>query len=362
MNPLRLIRITDIRPQAISWLWPAYVPRGKLTLLDGDPEYGKSLITIDVAARLSRGRPLPDGSAGGPVRRTLFLQAEDSAEDTLRPRLEAAGADFEHVFVIGRDGPYSRPVRLPRHLRRMEELIRAESVDLVVLDPLVGFLTRATCVSNDQMVRQVLGPLAATAARSGVAVMMVRHLNKTGKQKALYRGGGSIGIAGVARSAMLVTDHPRVKGERVLAVTKANLAERPPSLAYRVVPNPVGQPVVEWTDILEMTADEALHPTDEPKQPEIGVLRAVEWLVEYMSVGARPAREVIDAALAAGISERTLERAKGPADVISKLVSEGGKPKQWMWKLREKQWNDLPDFDWPELEVAAAPMRSKGAT
>jgi len=347
MNSLRLIRVTDIRPQALSWLWPGYVPRGKLTLLDGDPDYGKSLITIDLAARLSRGRPLPDGAQGGPVRRTLFLQAEDNAEDTLRPRLEAAGADFDHVFVVGRDGPHTALVRLPRHLRRMEELIRAESVDLVVLDPLVGFLTRAVCVANDQMVRQVLGPLGGMAGRTGTGVMMVRHLTKEGRHKALYRGGGSIGIVGVARSALLVADHPKSEGERVLTVTKSNLAERPPALAYRVVQNPAGQPVVEWTDILDMTADEALHPKPEPKRPEIGVLRAVEWLAENLRDGARPAKEVIDAALAAGISERTLDRAKGPADVISKLVSEGGKPKQWMWKLRGRQFDDLPDLEWP---------------
>jgi hypothetical protein len=345
MTPLRLIRVTDIRPEPISWLWPGYVPRGKLTLLDGDPDYGKSLITVDMAARLSRGRELPDGTPGGSIGRTLFLQAEDKAEDTLHPRLEAAGANFDHVFVLGRDGPHARWVRLPRHLRRIEDLIRAEGVGLVVLDPMIAFLSRATCVSNDQMMRQVLGPLAGMADRTQSAVVMVRHLNKKAEQEALYRGGGSIGIAGMARSALLVIDHPKAKGQRVLTVTKANLAERPPSLVYRVVKTPAGAATIEWIDVLDLTADELLHPKPEPKRPEIGVLQAAEWLFEKLRDGPRPAKEIIEAALAAGISERTLERAKGPASVVSKLVNERGKPKGWVWKLWRSALDDLPELD-----------------
>lgn len=345
MTPLRLIRVTDIRPELVSWLWPAYIPRGKPTLLDGDPDYGKSLITIDLAARLSRGRSLPDGSSGGPVRRSLFLQAEDKAEDTLHPRLEAAGADFDHVFVLGREDADARSVRLPRHLRRIEDLIRAENLSLVVLDPLIAFLTRATCVNSDQTMREVLGRLASVADRTGAAVIMVRHLNKERRHKALYRGGGSIGIAGVARSALLVTDHPKAKRQRVLTVTKSNLAERPPSLVYRVVKTPAGTATIEWIDVLDLTADELLHPKPEPKRPEIGVLQATEWLFEQLRDGPRPAKEVIEAALARGISERTLERAKGPADVVSRLVNERGRPKGWVWMLRQTALDNFLALD-----------------
>src|SRR5262245_60525366 len=134
MSPLQLIRFSEIARQSINWVWPGYIPGGKLTMLDGDPDYGKSLISIDMAARLSRGRPLADGTGGGAPRRTLFLNAEDGAEDTLHPRLEAAGADFNCVFVLGRDGVPGGPVRIPRHLRRIEELVRSEWISMIVFD------------------------------------------------------------------------------------------------------------------------------------------------------------------------------------------------------------------------------------
>jgi len=349
MPPLQLIRLTEIAQESINWVWPGYIPGGKLTLLDGDPDYGKSLISIDIAARLSRGRPLVDGTGGGAPRRTLFINAEDAAKDTLRPRLEAAGADFDHVFVLGRDGVPGGPVRIPRHVRRIEELIRSEWISMVVFDPYDAFLSRRVSAGNDHTVRRALGPLGDMAGRTGAAMVLVRHLTKEGRHKALYRGGGSMGIIGCARAALLVADHPKEKGLRVLTVSKSNLTAKPLALVYRVVKNPTGQPVVEWTDILEMTADEALHPPKEPKREELGVLRAGEWLTEALRAGARPAGEVIQEALAAGISERTLQRARETTHVISKLVNVEGKPKHWLWKIRKDRFEDLPDFDWPEL-------------
>src|SRR5438874_9318625 len=100
MPPLDAQALSQIRPEPIRWLWPAFLPRGKLALLDGDPGVGKSLLTIDLAARLSRGAPLPDGS---PVERphvSLLLGAEDDAADTIRPRAEAAGADLDRVITV----------------------------------------------------------------------------------------------------------------------------------------------------------------------------------------------------------------------------------------------------------------------
>ncbi len=95
----RLVRVNEIRREPLTWLWPRYIPAGKLTLLDGNPEVGKSLITLDLAARLSRGDPMPDGTGGGPAGQTLLIQAEDVAADTLGPRLDAAGADTGLVSI-----------------------------------------------------------------------------------------------------------------------------------------------------------------------------------------------------------------------------------------------------------------------
>jgi hypothetical protein len=201
------------------------------------------------------------------------------------------------------------------------------------------------------------------AGRTGAAIVLVRHLTKEGRHKALYRGGGSIGIIGSARSGLLVADHPKEKGLRVLTVSKSNLAAKPLALVYRVVKNPAGLPVIEWTDILELTADEALHPAKEPKREELGILRAAEWLTEALRDGARPAGELIREALAVGIGERTLQRARDAAHVISKLVNVDGKPKHWLWKLQPELFGDFPDPYWPELiELPAGRKRRKKET
>src|SRR5881398_2781595 len=100
MSALNAEPLSNVRPETVRWLWEPYLPRGKLALLDGDPGVGKSLLTIDLAARLSRGGPLPDGSPSGRPHLTLLLGAEDDAADTTRPRAEAAGADLGRVVAV----------------------------------------------------------------------------------------------------------------------------------------------------------------------------------------------------------------------------------------------------------------------
>src|SRR5437762_3142182 len=95
-----LCPISQLTPRPVSWLWPGRLALGKLAILDGDPGLGKSLLALDLCARLSTGRPMPDGSAGPGVCNSLILNAEAGAADTIRPRLQALGADLERVFVL----------------------------------------------------------------------------------------------------------------------------------------------------------------------------------------------------------------------------------------------------------------------
>src|SRR5216117_2885266 len=112
---MRLQRISQLTPQSVAWLWPERLALGKLAMLDGDPGLGKSLLALDLCARLSTGRPMPDGSAGPGPANALVLEAEDGQQDTVRPRLEALGADLERVFLVRRGEPGELP-RLPGQL------------------------------------------------------------------------------------------------------------------------------------------------------------------------------------------------------------------------------------------------------
>src|SRR4051812_36312787 len=131
--------LSQVAPRKVGWLWEPYLPRGKLVLLDGDPGVGKSLVTIDLAARLSRGGPLPDGQPTGRPHTTLLLGAEDGTSDTVRPRAEAAGADLDRLITVAGAGGVSP--QFPADTLKLTELIRDPRPDLVVVDPITAFLS-----------------------------------------------------------------------------------------------------------------------------------------------------------------------------------------------------------------------------
>src|SRR5437763_1943940 len=164
MSALLAEPLSRVRSEPVRWLWWPYLPRGKLALLDGDPGVGKSLLAIDLAARLSRGGPLPDGTPAGRPHVTLLLGAEDDAADTTRPRAEAAGADLDRVIAV--TGPSRTPLSFPDDVMELAKLVRAHRPDLIVIDPITAFLPPRIAASSDQCVRRVLGLLALLADRT----------------------------------------------------------------------------------------------------------------------------------------------------------------------------------------------------
>jgi RecA-family ATPase len=181
----------DIEPEPLRWLWPGRIPLGKLTLLIGDPGLGKSLVTVDMAARLSRGTAFADGAACDRGS-TIFLSAEDEAADTIRPRLDAAGADLSRVHVLDAvrvtlaDGVLSEKCfSLETDIAALESaLLQNPDVRLIVIDPLSAYLGGTDSHSNAE-IRGLLSPLGAMAARRGVAVSAITHLRKSPGQPSI---------------------------------------------------------------------------------------------------------------------------------------------------------------------------------
>src|SRR5579859_8247915 len=99
-DDLEIRPISELTPRPISWLVPGRFAFGQVAIIDGDPDLGKSLIMLDLAARLSTGRAWPEGQSPREPAGTIYLSAEDGDEDTLRPRLQALGADQERIFVL----------------------------------------------------------------------------------------------------------------------------------------------------------------------------------------------------------------------------------------------------------------------
>jgi RecA-family ATPase len=254
-----VVCLADVRPERVEWLWASRIPLGKVTVLDGDPGLGKSTITLDLGARVSTGRPMPGETAALPPAGVVLLSAEDGLADTIRPRLDAAGADVSRIVALtavsGEDG--DRLPTLPQDLDRLEDTIQEHDAALVVVDVLMAYLSGDVNAHRDQDVRSVLARLAAMADRTRAAVIVLRHLNKATGGPAIYRGGGSIGISGAARSALVVGRDPDDESRLVLAVVKSNLAATAPSLAYRIVDRS-GVAAIDWEGASDLTASQLL--------------------------------------------------------------------------------------------------------
>jgi len=330
--------VSQVCPSPIRWLWEPYLARGALALLDGDPEIGKSLITIDIAARLSRGRTFPNATAVARPHVTILLGTEDNTADTIAPRVLAAGADAERVIVPEEND--AGGLTFPANVPELEEMILTHAADLVVIDPIVSFMPSSIATNTDHGVRRSLKPLADLARRTDCAILLVRHLRKAEGGRALYRGLGSIGFIAAARSGLFASHHPTEPELRVLAMTKLNAGVRAPTLGYRIKSDAEGRAVIEWTGPVELSADAVNRPAEAPLKMRD---RAAAWLAAQLANGPRKASDLYAAAAESGIPDRTLERAKAVLRLGSRKALFDKSRTAWYWFDWDAPWpKDAP--------------------
>jgi RecA-family ATPase len=152
---LPICSISQVTRRTMSFLWSGRLPFGKLAILDGDPGLGKSLVTLDLCARLSAGRPFPDGAPCPSPANSIILNAEDAIDDTIEPRLRALGADLDRIFVLhSADEPDRLPLRFPGQIGALDQMLTQTQAKLVIIDPIVAFLDPAVQLSSDASVRR----------------------------------------------------------------------------------------------------------------------------------------------------------------------------------------------------------------
>jgi hypothetical protein len=253
------------------------------------------------------------------------------------PRLRALGADLEHIFLLPHEDPNTGgPLRFPDQLDLLERNVARTAARLVVIDPMVAFLSASVLTSQDQSVRQALYPLARLAERQQTAILMVRHLNKLGGTRSLYRGGGSIGFIGACRSAWLLARHPERPDHRVLAQIKNNLAPPQPSLVFSLGEGPASAPTFLWHGCEEWSADELLGGALQAAGVGGPLDRAKEFLRAVLEKGPRTTREIWPLAQGEGLSERTVHRAREALDLqIHRACVEGKVTSTWSLPPRE---------------------------
>jgi hypothetical protein len=341
---VRGVLFSEMARSEVRWLWQGRIPLGNITVLDGDPGLGKSVFTTDLAARVTVGRRFPDGVPCGTGQQgagVVMLNAEDAFASTVGPRFDAAGGDSRRAVWLSEvpdeaEPGLDRPISLPEDIALLEGAIGRVSARLVIVDPLMAFLSGHTNAHKDQDIRHVLARLKSLAERTGAAVLLVRHLNKAAGGNPLYQGGGSIGIIGAARSGLIVAqdpDDPDGK-RRVLASSKQNLSEPTPSLVFGVASSAAnGAARVEWRGGSSLDAVELMRaPLEEEEKSALE--EALEFLKDELSEGPMAAKQVKLNARGEGISERTLNRAKARLKVRSTKEAYG-----WTWTLPEVPGN-----------------------
>ena len=357
-----VVHLADVEPERVTWLWPGRIPLGRLTILDGDPGLGKSVLTLDIAARVTRGDMMPDGARGlKSPRGVVLLGCEDGLADTVRPRLDAAKADVGRIVALQavRDGEGRARLPTVGDATAIAEAARAVDAAVLIVDPLSAFLGRGVDGHRDTDVRQALASLAELAERTGLAVFAVRHLTKAGGSNPLYRGGGSIAIIAAARSGLLLARDPDDDDLRVLATTKCNLAPPQPSLALRLDATKEALRV-EWLGTSKRSAGDLLVSDRDERTTRD---EAVEFLREELNSEPKSVRSLQAAARAAGVSWRTLERVKAPLGVKSVKLGfgDGG----WVWQLtdedRQVSWRSSKNQEAAVFDQSAGLSQEPGA-
>ena len=335
----RVVKIrcgADIKPLPITWLWPGWVPAGKLTILAGAAGTGKTTLALALAAVLTAGGRWPDGSACAGLGNVLIWSSEDVANDTLVPRLIASGADLARCHFIegiaqdGESVPFDPSQDIP-DLRRAAEAIGG--VSLLLIDPIVSAVAGDMHRAND--VRRSLQAVVDFADAHGCAVIGITHFAKGGAGKAPQdRVIGSQAFGALARM-VLVTAKEEGSSRRVMARAKSNIASDDGGVAYSLelvtIAGGIEATHAVWEGVIDGTAREILGDVEHDDSEGGGErMDAEQFLRDILADGPLPTRQVKADADGAGYSWATVRRAQKSLGITA---VKGGMKEGWTWRL-----------------------------
>ena len=336
---LKLINMESVKVEQIEWLLYPFIPFGKVTIIQGDPGEGKTTMVLQIIAKLTRGEPIllskksqkeaqQDSeenlkqevlSQDNPIQpvNVIYQTAEDGLEDTIKPRLLAAGADCSRVLVID-----DREQPLTMLDVRLEEAIMQTKARMVVLDPIQGFLGTDVDMHRANEIRPLMKRMAVLAEKYHCAIILIGHMNKNSNGKSSYRGLGSIDFQAAARSVLIVG---RMKDEpetRVMCHVKSSLAPEGKSVAFRLDK----ETGFQWIGEYDISADDLLSGDARGQKSRI----AKEFLLDILADGGMAQKKIEEEASKQGIKKKTLRNAKQELEIDS--VKRGN---QWFWILSE---------------------------
>jgi len=329
---ISLVKVAEAETLQVNWLWKPYIPMECITLLEGDPKTGKTWMALAITAIITRGFPLPGEDGRFHPREpgnVLYLTAEDSIGMTLKPRLEKANADTGRVVVfegkIGRDKKTIVPINM-QDLPQLDEALERVKPVLMVIDSMVPHLGPKVDSNKAEQVVPVLNGVARLAEKHSCACLIIRHLAKGPRERALYKGQGTISIAGVARSILMVGIDPNEPSKRVMVHSACNLAKEGPGQSFAITDDGA----LEWCGISEVSAAELVAP--EVIEQSGARADAKKFLRGALAQGPRSAVDMEDEADANGIAPATLKRARKELNIRAFKLA-----KAWYWELPKKE-------------------------
>jgi len=310
---------STVQPQEVTWLWQDRIPFGKISLVVGDSGQGKTTLAIDIAARLTTGRPMPFSDAEPITGNVIFQSHEDDLADTLLPRCISAGADTNRISSIETEN-----LNIDEDCGIIEQHIKETGARLLVFDPLQSFMGRNADMCRITDVRRLLSNLGAVAARNNCAVLIIAHQNKAQGMKDLYRVFGSVDITATARSVLRISVSENDPDIKIISHIKSSVSRPCAPIYFRFADDGSILYLDEYDEYDEDFDTEEI-PDDSSKRA-----RATEIIYTMLTASPREGTAVYKACEEAGISHRTVERVKKELNV----GSERDETNRRMWVLQ----------------------------
>jgi hypothetical protein len=333
-----LLQGTQIEEKPITWLWDGYLPSGKLTLLAGAGGTGKSTIAFNIAGTITNGGTWPDGTRCCVAGNVLIWSSEDDPADTIKPRLMAVGANpRRYGVIVGAvdESGLRCPFDAARDVEGLRDAVsQIGGISLLIIDPIITAVTGDMHKAND--VRRSLQAIVDFAAEMSCAVLGITHFAKgTAGKNSAERVIGSQAFAALARM-VLVAAKEEESDRRVFTRAKSNNSIDTGGFSYGIEALTLQRGIVAtrvvWGEALEGSSRSILAQVEgEGEHPPINQQEhAKRFLVEQLKAGPVRARDVVDAAITVGLTERTLQRAK---EKLGITATKSGYQGAWVWSF-----------------------------
>lgn len=295
-KPVPVMKMSEVEETVVQWLWYPFIPFGKVTLIQGNPGKGKTWLAMAIAAYCTNGKELPNALPIEPFN-VLYQTAEDGIADTIKPRLAKCGADMTRVRFINEEEK-----QLSMTDDRIEKAIRQNNVRLMIMDPIQAYLGANVDMNRANEIRLLFRHLSTIAERTGCAIVLIGHLNKSSGSQSDYRSLGSIDIAAAVRSILFVEKVEKEKEQdiRVVYQQKDSLAKKENPVAFSL-----GEEGLKWLGEYDISIEDLLMGKAGTKK-ETKLEKAQKLILELLTKRKVMCLEELEPELLAyGISSRT---------------------------------------------------------